>query len=136
MNKRNARQSNSTATAATTTSKLSRLTAISQTSTPPKRANGQPAKKSAAGEENANQQNSPITNKSTTEAEPKTPIQAGASKRKQRSAEENAMTVEAYLTKECDKAVDQVLQHAEKRIEAFQREAKRVRSEVAAILDE
>lgn len=62
--------------------------------------------------------------------EPRTPTS-----RKRRTADEDALTVEAYLMRECEHQVEQVLAHAEKRIAEFEREAKRVRSAMSELLE-
>ena len=66
-------------------------------------------------------------NSTTTSAEPRTPTN-----RKRRTPEEDALSIEAYLSRECERQVQQVMTHVDRRIADFEREAKRVRGSLGA----
>ncbi len=51
------------------------------------------------------------------------------------SAAELDMTVEQYLRAQCDKQVNQLLQHAKTRIEHFKAEAAKTKSELSKVTD-
>lgn len=73
--------------------------------------------------------------KENADAMPPSPQMAVATPTRKRSKIEDAMTVEAYLRQECEATIERVLAHAEARIVQFEANAKRVRAEMAQLLE-